>query len=774
MLAAKGQGPRYAHIEIAPVNLLASEEDQAQAAPFRLAVLDITARRQAEEESSAKTSTLAAIFESAPYIMMLVNRDGRVVDINHAGVSFAARKKNDLLGLLGGEVFSCLNSFDGQGCGRNPECSACPVRTRVERTFATGEAIHNAEGSLDVLHAGRTLRLDLLISTSPLKTPGEDMVLVSIMDISARKRAEEEKAITADVLSLINAARDSDILLRSVLERLKAWSACQAVGIRLRKGDDYPYFQTSGFPEEFVHLENHLCSRNQRGDIIRDAEGNAILDCMCGNIIQGRFDPAQSFFTAGGSFWSSCTTDLLATTSEADRQARTRNRCNGAGYESVALVPLRLGSETFGLLQFNDPRAGLFSAEKIQVFERLAKIVANCLAKLRAEEDRIMLENQLRQAQKMEAIGTLAGGIAHDFNNILAAIMGYAEMALDDAKAGRADPQDLRQIITSAARARDLVQQILAFSRKTASQFMPLNLNQKVESVVEMLARMVPKDIAIKVDLSPGLAHIKGDAGQLEQVLMNLATNARDAMPDGGQLLIQTRDVFLDDDFCRQYLEVLLGPYVLLRVSDTGQGMDARTMENMYDPFFTTKDVGKGTGLGLSIIHGIVKSHGGHIFCQSQPGRGTTFDVCLPAISTGALAPATADEIFPDLSLGSQTVLLVDDEKVLRDLGARALEGAGYKVLAAQSGEEALEFFREGHAGLDLVIMDLGMPGMGGGRCLKAMLEINPRAKVLIASGYAADGQIEAALESGAAGYVAKPYKRADLLAKVRSVLNNV
>ena len=246
-------------------------------------------------------------------------------------------------------------------------------------------------------------------------------------------------------------------------------------------------------------------------------------------------------------------------------------------------------------------------------------------------EEKSNLETQLRQAQKMEAIGTLAGGIAHDFNNILAAVMGYGELALELAGQGETNSDEIEQIIRAAERAKNLVRQILTFSRKTETDFKPLSLNHKVVEVVRLLERTIPKSISIETLLVPDLKKVKVDAGQIEQVLVNLASNARDAMPDGGRLVIKTSNVELDRDYCRQHVEVRPGSYVLLQVHDSGMGMDPKTLEQVFDPFFTTKEVGKGTGLGLSTVHGIVKTHGGHVSCHSEPMRGTFFRIYLPA-----------------------------------------------------------------------------------------------------------------------------------------------
>ncbi len=394
---------------------------------------------------------------------------------------------------------------------------------------------------------------------------------------------------------------------------------------------------------------------------------------------------------------------------------------------------------------------------------------------LRDVSERRRLEAQLRQAQKMEAVGTMAGGIAHDFNNILGAVLGFAEMAMDDAQKGCVNPADLEQIMASAQRAKELVRQLLAFSRKSEPQLKPLDLNQCIERALVILERTLAKMIRIETSLAQDLPAVLADSTQMEQVLLNLANNAQDAMPEGGRLRLETMAVELDHEYCVQHLEVRPGAYVQLAVSDTGQGMDKQTLEHIFDPFFTTKAVGKGTGLGLSSAYGIVKSHGGHILCYSEPGSGTVFRVLLPVLeepqpSIIPRSPATPAR-DPQLA-GRESVLVVDDEEALRGLCSRFLSDQGYTVGQASSGEEALRLFEEQGRRLDLVIMDLGMPGMGGHKALKEMLALNPRAKVIIASGYAAGVQVKDALESGASGYVAKPFRRAELLATVRQVLD--
>ena len=594
-----------------------------------------------------------------------------------------------------------------------------------------------------------------------------------VTNISDRKRLEARQTLAADILKHLNEAKNLEFLLKDILLAIKNQTGLEALGIRLNDGVDYPYYVTNGFFDDFVEAERFLCSRDASGGLIRDTQGNVQLECMCGNVICGRTDPGRPFFTAGGSFWSNCTTDLLASTTEADRQARTRNRCNGEGYESVALIPLRSSGGVIGLLQMNDHRKNCFTLDMIEFFEMLGYSIGVAVDRWMAEKEKDRLQVQLLQAQKMEAIGTLAGGIAHDFNNILATILGFAEMSHDDALAGKANPSDIKQIMASVQRAKGLVQQILAFSRKKTPVFKPIDLNKSVQDTQAILERTLPKMIDIRTTLTDSLPPIQADPTQMEQVLLNLASNAEDAMPEGGKLIFETSRAEFDHEYCLRHPDVRPGAYVLLTVADTGEGMDRNTLEHIFEPFYTTKEVGKGTGLGLSSAYGIIKSHGGHIQCHSEIGTGTTFQIYLPADLNGASSlQEDLRHVDQDSFNGTETILLVDDEEALRGVGSHTLMGMGYQVLTAANGEEALDVYRDKGGLLDLVIMDLGMPGMGGHKALKALLELNPHVKVLIASGYAANDQVKAALESGAVGYVAKPFERADLLAAVRSVLD--
>ena len=398
-------------------------------------------------------------------------------------------------------------------------------------------------------------------------------------------------------------------------------------------------------------------------------------------------------------------------------------------------------------------------------------VVRDITERVRAEEKVKTLRNRLQQSQKMESIGTLAGGIAHDFNNILAAIIGYSELALADAEKGKPMPRHIKSILQAGDRAKDLVNQILTFSRKMEPELKPVDLNQVVKQAKGMLERTIPRMIEIKHQLADDLWLTNADASQLSQVLMNLGTNAKDAMPDGGQWIIETRNMILHQGYCARHVDVSPGKYVLLTVTDTGHGMDNETREQIFDPFFTKKEVGKGTGLGLATVYGVVKNHGGCINCYSEVGRGTSFKIFLPAIQSTA-SDRLENKIAEEAPGGHETILLVDDEDAIRELGQNVMSRKGYKVMLAATGEEALEIYKEQGENIDLIILDISMPGMGGHKCLEELIRQDPEVKVVVASGYSLSGDLYNVLASGASTFVPKPFLFNDLLAEVRDVLD--
>jgi two-component system, cell cycle sensor histidine kinase and response regulator CckA len=888
------------------------------------------------------------------------------------------------------------------------------VEDPVARVLREGVVVGLANHTLLISRDGK--EHPIADSGAPIRD--ENGVIIGVVlvfqDQTENRRRLDERETRATLLQLLNEQNDTHEIIRNVTGFLQKRSGCEAVGVRLKEGNDFPYFEMRGFTQEFVQAESSLCSRDDAGELLRDSLGNPVLECMCGNVLSGRFDPRLPFFTAKGSFWSNSTTELLASTTEEDRQARTRNRCNGEGYESVALFRLRSDDETLGLLQLNDLAKGRFTPELLEFMESTADEIAIALAKRqalarlleseerfsksfknnpawlaivhmgtnkvvevndawarifgytrveaighttvelgiyddetygkiveeakakgsvrnaevniktrtgenrallvsrevigikgepyllamglditerkRAEEalaeqvefmsllmeaiplpvffkgvnhvyigcnsafaefvglpkekivgkpaldvvsqetaetfrehdetlfrnpgaqtyatsvkrsdgstrdvifhkatygdsgstvsgligvilditDRKILEQQLFQAQKMEAVGTLAGGVAHDFNNLLQVVLGYSELMLSDDHLPVQYRDDLSRVNQAARNGADLVQRLLTFSRKSEAKPCPLNLNSQIRQLLQMLSRTIPKMIEIELVLADDLATIDADPTQMEQILMNLAVNARDAMLEGGKLIIKTENVTFDEDYCRTHIEAKPGRHVLLSVSDTGHGMDKETAQHIFEPFFTTKGPCEGTGLGLAMVYGIVKQHGGHIICYSEPSHGTIFKIYFPVLVSGDELPEIEISAIP--RGGSETILLVDDEPLIRDFGSRILMRAGYKVIAASNGKEALELYQACCHEIAVVILDLIMPEMGGKQCLAGLLSLDPSAKVIIASGYSASDATREALTSGAKGFVNKPYDMRQVLNIVRAVIDD-
>jgi PAS domain S-box-containing protein len=387
-----------------------------------------------------------------------------------------------------------------------------------------------------------------------------------------------------------------------------------------------------------------------------------------------------------------------------------------------------------------------------------------------AEQEGEEIKRQLLQAQKMEAIGTLASGIAHDFNNLLQVVLGYSEMLLAMKNEGDSDYPDIYKIYEAGKKGADLAQGLLVFGRKSEQKLCPYDLNHEIIQVRGFLSRTIPKIINIDLQLSENLDPIQADPSQMVQVLMNLAINARDAMPDGGTLTIETANIELTEEYCRIHLGVKPGPYVLLTVSDNGVGMDGQTLERIYEPFFSTKEVGKGTGLGLSTVYGIIRKHDGHLRCYSELGHGTTFKIYFPAIMMNRCAETKQTESI--MPVGTEKILLVDDDDAVRELGARLLKDAGYKVVIAKNGKEALGIYVNGGEEIALVILDLIMPEIDGRQCLAELLRLDPKVMVLIASGYSQTGLVHEVVDLGAGGFVEKPYDKGRLLHAVRKVLD--
>ena len=386
--------------------------------------------------------------------------------------------------------------------------------------------------------------------------------------------------------------------------------------------------------------------------------------------------------------------------------------------------------------------------------------------------ERKELEQQLRQAQKVEAVGRLAGGIAHDFNNILTAVLGYSDLILRSARPDDPVRHNVDEIRKAAERAAALTGQLLAFSRKQVMETKVFDFRQVVSGLEKMLQRLIGENVQLITELGDQRANVKADPGQIEQVIMNLIVNGRDAMPQGGKITIQLMTATLDEEYTHQQQDISPGEYVLLMVTDSGTGMTDEVKAHVFEPFFTTKPLGQGTGLGLATCYGIIKQSGGLIVVQSELGRGTTFKIYLPRVAATTDEPPKPKE-FGSLPTGNEIVLLVEDEVAVRGLANLVLRDLGYQILMASNGEEALQLVAAHPQEIDLLLTDLVMPQMGGRELAERVCALEPRIKVLYTSGYTGDATVQEGLLNQTRAFLQKPYGPAALAGKIREVLDS-
>lgn len=450
---------------------------------------------------------------------------------------------------------------------------------------------------------------------------------------------------------------------------------------------------------------------------------------------------------------------------------------------SLLAIPLVVNEKAIGGINLSHPDINAFTDNDVRIMQMVANFTAAVINNALLHNELFLKNNSLEktleelsaaqaellQAQKMESLGIMAGGIAHDFNNILVGILGYASLlknlVAQDAKLYKyADT-----IETSASRGAQLTQQLLLFARSKKTALAPTNLNTVIKEVLALFSTGVDKKITIEKNLAPDIGMVDCDSGQMHQALLNIVINARDAVSENGKITITSGNVYVEDTSSPSLQGLVPGKYVLVSVTDNGQGMDKETVKKIFDPFFTTKEAGKGTGLGLSMVYNTIKKHRGAIEVNSEIGKGATFNIYLP-YSSAQKTPRRPLEEKNDQPQGHETVLLVDDEEVIRGFATEILSAHGYQVIACQNGREALEIYAPSPGKIDLVILDLFMPVMDGKETLAALKKINPQVRVVISSGYAETKELKG-LEGEICAFIHKPYKSAELLKKVREVL---
>lgn len=788
---------------------------------YQSIIRDISERKRNEESLQKAYAELSAIYSNAPILMIIVDPDRKIRKANGAAARFAARTIGEMEGLRGGEALRCLHALeDPKGCGFGPSCETCKIREVVLETFKTGKPYSNIEANVPIMIEGKKEEKWFLLNTSPLQMGETNHVLICLQEITELKQTGGKLLETVEVLqTFINANPETSLLIDAegnvlmvndaLVQRLgrrkeEIIGAClydlfeQEVarnrkayidqvfqtGKPLRFEDSrsgryyetfvYPIFDLQGKVTKVSILGIDITDRKLAEEKLRESEekyrflvehaGEAIFVAQDGRL----------------KFVNSKTMEILGY----DREELTsRPFIEFIHPEDRAMVFERHTKRLQGEM--------LPTAYSFRILHRSGEIVwaelntaliewegrpatlnflTDITSRKKAEQEMASLQEQLRQSQKMEAIGRLAGGIAHDFNNLLTVIKGTCQLSLLDLREDDPLRASLKEIERSAERAADLTRQLLAFSRKQILEPQVLDLNALIKNLDKMLRRILGEDIQLVTFLDDHLGRIKIDPGQMEQVIINLAVNAKDAMPQGGKLTLETAHVELDEEYARKHVSVKPGSYVMLSVSDTGIGMTPEVKERIFEPFFTTKEMGKGTGLGLSTVYGIVKQSGGNIWVYSELGQGTTFKIYLPRVDEPL--GEIRREVFRGTARGSETILVVEDDETVRKLAVKLLQMHGYKVLDASDARQALHLCRDYKEPIHLILTDVVMPEMSGRRLLEQMKEIHPEAKALYMSGYTDNVILHHGILEKGVEFLQKPFTLESLTRKVREVLD--
>ncbi len=785
-----------------------------QMSPGNVAVLfsDITERKQAEKRLQQSQENLARTLESIGDGVIATDRQGRVVRMNPVAEKLCGWNELEARGRLLDEVFRIVNAVSREH-----------LEDPVQKVFATGQVIGLANHTLLLSKTGEEFQI--ADSAAPIKDRNGNITGAVLVFRDVTKEYARDKVIKEEreqLLSIFNSIEGMiyisdphtyEILhvnnkLASLLPRdcigCRCYEAFQGLEAPCGFCTNHIILGNNNQPHKWEHynptLDRHFSivdriikwpdGRNVRFEMAiditeRKRAEEALLESeeMQRKLLQAVPDLIIRTDMEGTiTFVNELAFPGLENIPESNIYGRNFFSMIAGHDQPRAFKNARdrlhknIGPQEYRL-QFDDGTAFVAEVNGAVIRDRhteavgMVYVIRDISERKRASKEQEKLHDQFLQAQKMESLGILAGGVAHDFNNLLQTMSGNIELLMQDKPKDHPDAKRLQTVTQTMDRAAQLIEQLLFFSRKSGSRRVRVNLNQEVEGVCRILVRTIPKMIALEQHLDPSVWPLFADPVQIEQILLNLAGNAVDAMPEGGKLSIKTDNVVLEEDFVRMHPGASEGRHVLLTVSDTGRGMDKETLAHIFEPFFTTKEVGKGTGLGLASVYGIVQAHGGYIQCRSEPGQGATFRLYLPA---GELVDEATEEPPPETAPrgGNETILVVDDEPEIRDLTREVLESLGYTVKSAATGEEALEIFRNEGQNIALVLLDLNMPGMGGYKCLMALLRIDPEIKVIIASGYTANGHGRDALSSDARGYIAKPYQLKELAAIIRKTLD--
>ncbi len=700
---------------------------------------DISKRKKSELALRRSESRMRSVLSAAPVGIGLV-KDRVIIEVNDAMCGMTGYQRDELLGRASRMLYPADADYDYVGQEKYRQIAKTghgTVETRWKRK--DGEIIH------------------IILSSSLIEGEGFEAgtMTFTAMDVSGMKEYEEKishlnRVLLAirDVNQLIVRERNPEELAKRTVELMVGSRGYMGAIIVLCGEDGKPeFYAQEGVGDAFGPLEEELKS------------GKMPACCE----------------TASGAFG-------VHVVGDREKECAGCAVAEGCARSAAMSIKLEHSGVNYGYVSVSLENVGdAPDADERSLFEEMAGDVAFALHNIKTEKDmrrtemeRDEIHMQFLASQKMEAVGRLAGGIAHDFNNMLTVINSYAGMVLEALPEHEECRGDVAEILTAGRRAAELTRQLLAFSRRQVMKMEIIDLNRIVLDMGPMLKRLIGEDILLTTHVEPELGRIKADPGQLEQVVMNLAVNARDAMPTGGRLTIETHNVELDEEYAARHAEVSPGSYVMLSVTDTGCGMSQETMERIFEPFFTTKEVGKGTGLGLSMVFGIVKQSGGHVWVYSEPGKGTTFKVYFSRDLSGAQV-AEPEKAEPEDAgaTGGATILIVEDEAGVLNLAKRALESAGYEAITASSCESAIEIFKVDGERIHLLLTDVVMPEMGGRELAGILMEMNPALKVLYMSGYTENSIVHNGELDDGVNFLSKPFLISELIKKTRKALGS-
>ncbi len=681
-------------------------------------------------------------FESAPDAILVVDRDGRIVTANRHTERMFRYARQELTGqpveILIPEVLRTMHVSH-----RNTYQSSPLVRPMGLGLDLRGLRKDGSEFPVD-------------ISLSPLRTDGGFQIAAAVRDVSERKRIQDALRIKTEELQSVVTA------LTTFLDT-GDWRTASRHVLRdaLRMSQSHLGFAGAVVEGPVLRILAHE-GLGWDPDVNREFFERAEEDYRRLGYLE--------FRNFKNLFGAVITTGKTVLSNDCENDSRSGGLPPGhPRLRNFLGAPILQGKEVVGLIAVANRPSGYTEVEqgRLEVLSRTAGVLFQHYKRLEKES---LLQEQLRQAQRIDSIGRLAGGIAHDFNNLLTIILGYSNLLMGRLPPESSEFSETTQIKKAAGRAAALTRQLLAFSRKQVLRPHVLNLNTVVSGIEAMLGRVIGEDVQLKTVLDPKLEPVKADPSQIEQIVLNLVVNARDAMPKGGILTIETGNVVLDAEYAREHPSVSPGSHVMFAVSDTGTGMDHQTLSHIFEPFFTTKERGKGTGLGLATVYGIVKQSGGSIWVYSEAGRGTVFKIYFPRFEGPVSEPEPAG---PALSLsGSETILLVEDDELVRELTREVLRTNGYVVLEAKDGHEALRIGREYDGLIHLILTDVVMPQISGQQVVEQIASTHPDIKSLFMSGYTDDAIHHHGILDPGVNFIEKPFAADGLLQKVREVLN--